>query len=98
MALNPRMSDWRARRVWLVGASTGIGRALRPALHAQGAQVIVSARQAAALNAFVLEHPGAQALALDATDAKGRPASGQHRCLPKARWTAWCTAPATTAP
>jgi NAD(P)-dependent dehydrogenase (short-subunit alcohol dehydrogenase family) len=70
MALNPRMSDWRARRVWLVGASTGIGRALAASLHAQGAQVIVSARQAAALNAFVLEHPGAQALVLDATDAK----------------------------
>ena len=69
MALNPRMIDWRGRRVWLVGASTGIGRALAASLHAQGAQVIVSARQAQALNAFVREHPGAQALALDATDA-----------------------------
>ncbi len=46
MALNPRMIDWRGRRVWLVGASTGFGRALAASLHAQGAQVIVSARQA----------------------------------------------------
>ena len=69
MALNPRMSDWRARRVWLVGASSGIGRATACALHAHGARVVVSARSAAALNAFVDEHPGATALALDVTDA-----------------------------
>ncbi len=69
MALNPCMSDWRARRVWLVGASSGIGRATACALHAQGARVVVSARSAAALNAFVDEHPGATALALDVTDA-----------------------------
>ena len=69
MAMNPPMRDWRARRVWLVGASSGIGRATASALHAQGAQVVVSARSAAALKAFVAEHPGATALALDVTDA-----------------------------
>ncbi len=67
--LNPPLTDWRGRRVWLVGASTGIGRALAETLHAQGAQVIVSARGEAALQAFVAAHPGAQAQALDATDA-----------------------------
>ncbi len=69
MALNPRMADWRARSVWLVGASSGIGRATASALHAQGARVVVSARSAAALRAFVDEHPGATALELDVTDA-----------------------------
>ncbi len=69
MALNPRMADWRARSVWLVGASSGIGRATASALHAQGARVVVSARSAAALDAFVDEHPGATALVLDVTDA-----------------------------
>ncbi len=69
MALNPRMTDWAGRTVWLVGASTGIGRATASALHAQGARVVVSARNTAALQTFVDEHPGAQALPLDVTDA-----------------------------
>ena len=69
MALNPRITDWHGRQVWLVGASTGIGRATAALLHQRGAQVTVSARNAATLASFVAEHPGAQALALDATDA-----------------------------
>ena len=68
--LNPPQIEWAGRRVWVLGASTGIGRALAQALHARGAQVIVSARGQAALQAFVDAHPGAQARALDATDAE----------------------------
>lgn len=68
MALNPRMTQWCGKTVWLVGASSGIGRATASALHAQGARVVVSARQAAALASFVAEHPGALALPLDVTD------------------------------
>ena len=68
MALNPRMTDWRGRTVWLVGASSGIGRAIASALHTQGAKVVVSARSTGALNAFADEHPGALALPLDVTD------------------------------
>jgi NAD(P)-dependent dehydrogenase (short-subunit alcohol dehydrogenase family) len=67
MALNPRMVDWHGRTVWLVGASTGIGRSTASALHAQGAKVVVSARSADALHAFVAAHPGALALPLDVT-------------------------------
>ncbi|MBC7917892.1 MAG: SDR family NAD(P)-dependent oxidoreductase [Rhodoferax sp.] len=70
MALNPPIHDWRGRSVWLVGASSGIGRATASALHAQGAQVIVSARSAEALYTFMAEHPGARALPLDVTDAQ----------------------------
>lgn len=69
MALNPCITDWRGQHVWLVGASSGIGRATAARLHALGAQVTVSARGEAALNGFVAEHPGAQALVLDVTDA-----------------------------
>lgn len=69
MSLNPPIRDWRGQRVWLVGASTGIGRALAELLHRLGAQVIVSARQRAALEAFVHQHPGSLALPLDVTDA-----------------------------
>ena len=68
MALNPKLQDWDGRTVWLVGASSGIGRALAVALHRAGARVIVSARQAELLDAFVLEHPGSLAIALDVLD------------------------------
>ena len=69
MALNPRITEWRGQQVWLVGASTGIGRATASRLHSLGASVTVSARSQAGLDAFVAQHAGAQALALDATDA-----------------------------
>lgn len=68
MSLNPRLADWNGRTAWLIGASTGIGRATASRLHALGAQVIVSARSAGPLQAFAQEHPGSQALALDVTD------------------------------
>ena len=67
--LNPPLRDWHGKTVWLVGASSGIGRATASALHAAGARVVVSARKAQALDAFVAEHPGSLALALDVTDA-----------------------------
>jgi short-subunit dehydrogenase len=67
-ALNRPMKDWHGKTVWIVGASTGIGQATAAALHGLGARVIVSARKAQALDAFVQQHPGSQALALDATD------------------------------
>lgn len=69
MSLNPPLREWRGRRIWLVGASTGIGLALAKRLHALGATVIVSARKADALQAFANQHPGSIALPLDVTDA-----------------------------
>ena len=68
--LNPPLQDWRAKTVWVVGASSGIGRATAHALHAQGARVIVSARKAQALEEFAQAHPGSVALTLDTTDAQ----------------------------
>jgi NAD(P)-dependent dehydrogenase (short-subunit alcohol dehydrogenase family) len=78
MALNPRITDWRSQHVWLVGASTGIGRATAERLHSLGARVTVSARGAAALDAFAAAHPGAQVLPLDATDADAVQAAAQR--------------------
>ena len=68
MPLNPRIADWTDRTAWLIGASTGIGRATAARLHSLGARVIVSARSAAALETFAQAHPGSEAIALDATD------------------------------
>jgi NAD(P)-dependent dehydrogenase (short-subunit alcohol dehydrogenase family) len=67
VGLNPAITGWEGRRAWLIGASSGIGRATAEALHARGAQVIVSARRRAALEDFVREHPGSQAIELDVT-------------------------------
>jgi NAD(P)-dependent dehydrogenase (short-subunit alcohol dehydrogenase family) len=47
--LNPPISTWRGQRVWIIGASTGIGAALAHSLMAQGARVALSARGAQAL-------------------------------------------------
>lgn len=71
MALNPQLRDWRGKTVWIVGASSGIGHALAEALHAAGARVVVSARQAALLEQFVQQHPGSLALPLDVQDRPG---------------------------
>jgi short-subunit dehydrogenase len=66
--LNPPLADWRGKSVWVIGASSGIGRATASALHAQGARVTVSARNAAALQDFVQTHSGSRALTLDCTE------------------------------
>lgn len=50
--MNPKMTDWRERRVWLVGASTGIGAALARLLASQGARLAVSARSVDKLQAL----------------------------------------------
>jgi NAD(P)-dependent dehydrogenase (short-subunit alcohol dehydrogenase family) len=68
MSLNPRLRDWQGKKVWLIGASTGIGRATASALHAAGAHVIVSARQKPLLDEFVALHSGSHALPLDVMD------------------------------
>ncbi|MBC7436798.1 MAG: SDR family NAD(P)-dependent oxidoreductase [Bdellovibrionales bacterium] len=69
MPLNPPLTHWRGKTVWLVGASSGIGRATASALHAAGATVVVSARNEQALATFAIEHPGAVAMPLDVSDA-----------------------------
>jgi len=70
MSLNPCIRDWRDRRVWVIGASSGIGAALARVLLAQGARVALSARSTPGL-AEIAAMPGANTLVLplDVTDA-----------------------------
>jgi NAD(P)-dependent dehydrogenase (short-subunit alcohol dehydrogenase family) len=69
MAMNPPIQDWSGRRVWVVGASSGIGAALAEALVDAGARVAVSARREEALAALAARRPGqVLPLALDVTD------------------------------
>jgi NAD(P)-dependent dehydrogenase (short-subunit alcohol dehydrogenase family) len=69
MSLNPRIRDWQGRRIWIIGASTGIGAELARQLTAKGARIAASARDAAKLDALCVALPGSLAVPLDITDA-----------------------------
>lgn len=74
--LNPPIRDWRDKRVWIIGASTGIGAALALKVIQQGAKVAVSARDSSALATLVQDaakqnYDGAGwSLPLDITNAE----------------------------
>jgi len=70
MSLNPPLRDWRGLRVWIIGASSGIGAAVGQSLLARGARVALSARSRPQLErAAALHGDDALALPLDVTDA-----------------------------
>lgn len=52
MSLNPKLADWRGQRVWLIGASSGIGEATARLLMQRGARVALTSRNRDALNAL----------------------------------------------
>ena len=64
--------------VWITGASSGIGKAFAQALHAQGAQLIVSALTEEELQSVVQELPGAKPLAFDVADFDTLPRMVEH--------------------
>jgi len=64
--MNPKITDWDGRRVWLVGASSGIGAAVAHELAGRGAKLALSARNVEKLRALPVG--GALLLPCDATD------------------------------
>ena len=66
--MNKPIRDWAGQRVWIIGASSGIGAALATALLQRGALVAVSARRAEALQAVAAGQGEALVLAFDLTD------------------------------
>ena len=68
-SLNTQISDWQGRRVWIVGASSGIGAALAADLDARGARLALSARSAGRLRDVAEGMRDVMLLPLDVTDA-----------------------------
>jgi len=72
---NPPLADWHGKTAWIVGASSGIGRATALALLEGGARVAVSARNGEALEELAALHndaarpPRVIVLPLDVRDA-----------------------------
>lgn len=67
-SLNPRWRHWQGKRVWLVGASSGIGAAVARDLLQHGARVALSARRQEALFAVAANSALASVLPMDVTD------------------------------
>ncbi|AKJ67274.1 short-chain dehydrogenase [Pandoraea thiooxydans] len=84
-SLNPRWTNWQGKRVWVVGASSGIGAALARNLLRRGASVALSARRIDALQAVAADLPTAWIVPLDVTDPAAWDAS--HRTL-RQEWEA----------
>ena len=64
--MNPAITDWKGKRVWLIGASSGIGAALARELAGRGARLALSARDARKLQRSALT--GALPVPCDVTD------------------------------
>lgn len=65
--MNPRIDDWHGSRVWVIGASTGIGEACAHLLLELGARVAFSARNTARLQQTTAGQLRALAVPLDIT-------------------------------
>jgi NAD(P)-dependent dehydrogenase (short-subunit alcohol dehydrogenase family) len=65
LQLNTPIAHWHGRRVWLVGASTGIGLACAQALRAAGAMVVISARTPQGVQNWAEQDPLVQWRPLD---------------------------------
>lgn len=77
-SLNRPVTHWNGQRVWIIGASSGIGAALAQHMLAQGALVVLSARRLDMLHHVAQQHTAAHIVALDALDEAAWPAAWQE--------------------
>jgi NAD(P)-dependent dehydrogenase (short-subunit alcohol dehydrogenase family) len=76
--MNPRIADWSRKRVWVIGASTGIGQACAHLLAGLGARVAFSARSIDKLLATTAGTARALVAPLDVTDRASVGAAGDR--------------------
>jgi short-subunit dehydrogenase len=69
--MNPKIKNWHGQRVWVIGASSGIGAETARALLVRGARLALSARNQDGLQAVAADHPDTLVLPLDITDHAG---------------------------
>ena len=85
MPMNRPIREWRGLRVWVIGASSGIGRALAEALLARGARLALSARSRPPLEEIARTRPeDVCVLPCDVTD--GQALSAAYREI-RTRWS-----------
>jgi short-subunit dehydrogenase len=66
--MNPKIKNWHGQRVWVIGASSGIGAETARALLERGAKLALSARNQGGLQTVAANHPDTLILPLDITD------------------------------
>jgi NAD(P)-dependent dehydrogenase (short-subunit alcohol dehydrogenase family) len=65
--MNPPVRDWAGKRVWVIGASSGIGAETARSLLSKGARVALSARRPDALAVVAAGHAHALVAPADMT-------------------------------
>ncbi|CAN5137765.1 SDR family NAD(P)-dependent oxidoreductase [soil metagenome] len=79
--MNPKITNWQGMRVWVIGASTGIGAATARLLLSKGALLALSSRRRDALEVIAGDHADALIAPCDITDAASVLAAIDAICL-----------------
>ncbi len=68
--MNPKLKDWRGQRIWIIGASSGIGAELARMLMTLGAKLALSARHLEALQRVAIGNAETMVLPFDITQSR----------------------------
>jgi len=78
--MNRPIRNWQGQRLWIIGASSGIGAALAQQALDYGAIVTLSARRVDKLALIANGHPNARLLAFDVSELDAFPAAYKSVC------------------